>query len=748
MSLAFIPGFLPNSPRFLGRFLSPVADGVAAHYVRINTRPGDIVFDPFGQSPSVAVEALSLDRRVVVASVNPILRLAVSMAVRPPALAELKTALTVLGDAQIGPGPGERLEAQIKSMYATACAECHTRAAADAFEWDAETGEPVEKHYVCLTCGGPRSAPTDEADRALAAHYGRNGPDYHFLLGRTADPDDADRLRADEVLAVYPPRTLAAIGMVVHKVETLDMGREARRLLAGLLVAAFDATTALVQERPKVLAVSRRYREVNFWYALEGAMGLLAGTPAPDRSASLDDLLANPGQAGIYAHAGPVREAAARLPDGGCALILSAPPRPNQAFWALSAAWAGWLWGRESVEALRTSLHRRRFDWTWHARALHQALAAARPTLAADGRMVSLLAEAEPGLNASLLAAAGGAGFDLQGWSLRADTTEAQLEFTPGSLAVEAPAYAGVAHTVREAAIELLRSRGEPSRWGGVHFAAWCRLAADGLIAWHADEPLALVNHALQEAMNDTSFQHLSETTGDDPSSGLWYLREPTPGSEVSFGRPLADRVETEVLRRLTAGEPVEEHDLLRDVYAAFPGALTPGRALVMACLASYATKDEAGLWRLRHEDSPTARSSELQSILAELRALAGRQGYDATANNPQEWRDAGQTVYIFAVLSSAVISRYLLGPQPPARRRFLVLPGGRAGLVEHKLRRDPRLRPALNAGDWTVVKFRQVRQMMADAGLTRATLEPALAGDPLEALRQMALPERGDQLL
>ena len=71
-----------------------------------------------------------------------------------------------------------------------------------------------------------------------------------------------------------------------------------------------------------------------------------------------------------------------------------------------------------------------------------------------------------------------------------------------------------------------------------------------------------------------------------------------------------------------------------------------------------------------------------------------------------------------------------------------MVLPGGRAGLTEFKLRRDPRLRPAIQAGAWTIVKFRQVRLMLADAHLSRSTLEPALLGDPLEHMEQLALPE------
>ena len=763
MSLAFIPGFAPTRPRFLGRFLSPIADGVAAHYVRAHSRPGDLVLDPFGQSPTVAAEALSLERRVVVASINPILRLALSLAVRPPALADLKAALTALGDAHVGPGNSDRLELHVKAMYQTTCAECRSPVAADAFDWDAETGLPVEKHYVCLSCGGPRSAPADDDDCAMARRFSRGGPDYYFLLSRIASVDNADRTQAEETLAVYPARTLAAIGAVLMKLETLSLDRETRRLLAGLLVAAFDATTVLAQERPKVIAVPRHYREVNFWFALESALGLLAGTPATDRSTTLDRLLAEPGRPAIYAHAGSVRELAVHLPPAACPLILSAPPRPNQAFWTLSAVWASWLWEHEAAGSFRATLHRRRYDWTWHARALHQSLTAARPILAPDGRLVCLLAEAEPGFNASVVSAAAGAGYLLQGWALRAETSEAQLEWVPGTTspagapvgdaadeaAPEATPEAVLTRGGRLAAVEVLRLRAEPSRWSSLHFAAWCHLAGSRLIAvapWPAAEPLVPVNRALERVWNDdTAFQHLSEGSGVDPSSGLWYLAgKPLPGLGDGL-LPLADRVEADVSGRLAPGEPLDEHDLLHDIYAAFPGALTPGRGLVLACLSSYGLKDEAGNWQLRPEDVAAARAQEMESILAGLRALAGRHGFEPSGVNPLQWREAGENVYVFAVLSTAAVSHYLLAARSPAQRRFLLLPGGRAGLVEHKLRRDPRLRQALYAGNWTVVKFRQVRQMLADETLTRSTLEPSLAGDPLEALQQLTLPEQGD---
>ena len=145
-------------------------------------------------------------------------------------------------------------------------------------------------------------------------------------------------------------------------------------------------------------------------------------------------------------------------------------------------------------------------------------------------------------------------------------------------------------------------------------------------------------------------------------------------------------------------------------------------------------------MWRLREEDASLARLEELQAVQGELRSLAIRLGYSVAGANPQEWREAGQTIYLFAATTSAFISDYLFEPLLPAHRRFLVIPGGRGSLAAFKLRRDPRLRAALRAGNWVILKFRHVRRMAGDLQLTRATLEPAFYADPVEEVRQLEL--------
>ncbi len=536
-------------------------------------------------------------------------------------------------------------------------------------------------------------------------------------------------------------------------------------MLAGLLVAAFDAVSALGPDRPKALALPRRYTEHNFWLALENAVDLLAGAADPaqslgsDRSRSLADLLQQPGEPAIYAHNGPVREILAQIPAEECALILTAIPRPAPAYWTLSAVWSAWLWGRESAADLGSVLRRRRYDWAWHAEALERTLAVIRPALAATGKMVGLISESEPGLAAALLTGADRADYALEGAALRGDTAESQCTWglspkneaspeagfasgQPHAARAEKEWEADIRETARDSAQAVLRERAEPSRWANVHFGTWSGLAQARLLAFASDNPLSVVGRLLDPLFRDPErFRRWGAAASDDPATGAWDLPEGLAPQAV----PLADRVEAEVLHLLAGGAPLEETELMRAVYAAFPGAHTPGRDLVLACLNSYAQRVQGDAWQLRPEDASAARTQELQSIQAELRALAARQGYSVAGANPQEWREDGQAIYLFAVITSGVVSSYFFNPQSPqARRRFLVMPGGRASLVEFKLRRDPRLRAAMPAGGWQFLKFRHVRRMASDAGLTRITLEPTLGADPLEGARQLGL-EIGD---
>jgi hypothetical protein len=281
-----------------------------------------------------------------------------------------------------------------------------------------------------------------------------------------------------------------------------------------------------------------------------------------------------------------------------------------------------------------------------------------------------------------------------------------------------------------------LSARHEPSQWVTVQWAAAAALS--GRVPVEDDETLPAMQRAIEAARSTPgALRRLGALPDDEPGIGLWWLAAETDQP------PLADRVEAATQELLAGGAPVDERDFLPQLYDRFPGAQTPGLALVKAGLASYARQLENGQWQLRPEDAPASRAADRAATLAHLRTVAERCALTVQGEAVGQWCADGQPQYAFVVLAAANLSGPLLGTPPAAaRRRYLVLPGGRVALAEHKLRRDPRLKAAFDAGGWSLLKYRHVRRLAADAAVTAGTLEAALAGDPVVAAQQLALPE------
>ena len=98
-------------------------------------------------------------------------------------------------------------------------------------------------------------------------------------------------------------------------------------------------------------------------------------------------------------------------------------------------------------------------------------------------------------------------------------------------------------------------------------------------------------------------------------------------------------------------------------------------------------------------------------------------------------WED-GEEGWAFFRMASSIVSRFVLGPElPPGLRGVIILPGGRAKLLNYKLRRDPRLAERITGKGgmrWRFLKFRHLREIAHRTGLTRDEWESLLDEDPL----------------
>lgn len=210
----------------------------------------------------------------------------------------------------------------------------------------------------------------------------------------------------------------------------------------------------------------------------------------------------------------------------------------------------------------------------------------------------------------------------------------------------------------------------------------------------------------------------------------MWWLLHPDETAD-----PLADRVE-ELVRRLLTERPVwVRTELINEVYAHFSGALTPDLTLVNVCVASYSVRRGQEV-RLRPEDNPGRRRGEIYTVREHLATLGNWMGFRAASGDAWDvcWLKDERRVYGFAVSATAELATYLLSApvRDPETKGCLVVPGGRAGLIDLKLRRDPRLAQAVDSGTWQFIKFRHLRRLIAEKDLRGDEFEIVLGLDPI----------------
>jgi hypothetical protein len=732
-SAPYLIGSLPAAPEPLARYLPPVTQGVVSAWLGQHVSAGAWVLDPFGASPIIAIEAARAGYRILVAANNPISRFLLEMAANPPSVADLQAGLAELGASR---KEDERLEQHIQSLYQTVCANCHRAIQAEAFIWDSKSGLLEGRIYTCPHCQDSGEKAPDISDVVNASKWAKLEMMHRSrALERIAPRDDPDRVHAEEALAIYLPRTVYALGTIINRIELLKLTPQRRRALTALVLTACDQTSGMriqppeKRRRPRSLVLPPRFRENNLWQALEDGIDLWAGTP--EEGVVLTQFPAPPPESGgICLFEGAVRELIPHLEAYPMSAVISAIPRPNQAFWTLSALWAGWLWGREAVGPFKSVLRRRRYDWQWHAEALKSVFTGLSKPLAEGTPFFALLTEPEPSFVTAAMLAAQVGGFDLKAFAMRTADDPLQLHWERGA-DFRPPSKPPEKQAVRDALTAYLNDRVESATFLHVHTVGVAALAEQRALAW-SDEAVTETGQVILQALNHPTFEHFDAKT--TPESGTWGLTRPNPEAH-----PLVDRVEMAIVRLLQANPNTSLDDIQQALNEKFPGALTPPLSVIGAVLESYGVEDNG--WTLREQDSPANRRADLEEAQKLLEKLGGRMDYAVSRADPNLvlWSEEDSPSWTFYVIASAVAGKVLSGNRQRPERTVVVLPGGRAGLLAYKLKRDPHLRQL--AEDCHFLKFRNLRQIAEIQLLTRETWQEAVRGDPIEgATAQMMM--------
>lgn len=730
----------PVDPGPLSRFSPLLEEGVISRWLPLHAPMGSWLLDPFGFSPRLVIEAARMGYRVLVTVNNPITRFLLEITAKPPNESDFKAALADLAVARKG---DERLAVHLQSLYLTTCDKCGHEIQAESFLWRKGEIAPYARVYTCPHCGdsGERAAKHEDIERAKriaatdALHRSR-------AFERVVTLKDEDRIYAEEAIQHYLPRPLYFLTTVINRLDGLNLTPERRRAINALILVACDMGNTLwgypsERLRPKQLIIPGQFREFNLWTQLERGLSLWMDTASrvpceawPNKIPETGGICIYEGRLKYLAH-----EVKKEIP---IAAVIGSIPRPNQAFWTLSALWAGWLWGPEAVEPFKIALRRRRYDWAWNATALNAAFSHMFDVLPLNTPFFGLLPEPEHPFLTSVLTAASAAGFDLHSIALRTEHDPIQLVWRRGEHLKREVNEANIAD-LRSAIIENLTERGEPASYLHIHAA--------GLISLVETHSLKKKNQEFDEAIRDTNtfiqraleedqrFVHYS--TGESVDTGLWGLRSnelPSSNGSPVQGDSLSDRVEIAIVSFLQKNPDCIYLEIEDDLYPRFPGLLTPSKGIIYAVLYSYAERMDAA-WTLRLEDVAATRRSDLDAIRVMLEKIGTRLGYITSRKDKNYlWQKNGQMRYAFRVLASALLHRAMNETPFPPDQTILVIPGGRAALVSYKSQRDPALAKRLK--QYRVVKYRLLRALVDVPVLTRDTFEEQIASDPLEKLK------------
>ncbi len=748
----FVPEERVEDEDVLADLRWPIPAGVAEAYVTAYTRPADVVLVPYCQGAAAVREILAEGRRALALNFDPALVLLVEMALSPPPPRELDAAVARLGDSLKQSTP---LRRYLDDLYASTCPACLRPAVADYFVWDRDQGEPVAKQLRCPACAWDGQTGLDVEDRARLADLPGRTLHYHYLLDRVTPepPTESARARLEYLLELYSPRNLYALAELTIKVESLFAQAPIQRALKALLLDCLDRCSSLEPlpgstAQRRGLARPRRFLERNVWRTFERAASriqALARKPVPDLASQMVEVWAA-GEEGprSFVGQGRVRDLPDVAPPRSLGLVLSSPPALDSAVWSLAYLWNAWLFDASRAAPLRPLLRQRTPDPAWYAGGMTNSLRALGRLLRDEGRLVFVLTDQRPVMVEALVLAASDANLGIAALVQRG--SDYRLELSPSLPQVlpvaelDGPLDEQVAAEAAEMVIETIQARGEPVAWRTLHAAVLRRLAESGLLARLREEggersPLDRMTAALQAAL-----EHPALAVLDDEGGGrLWWLAQAAQAAS-----PFSDRVERAAFEVLHDALALTERGFTDAVNARFPGVLTPGADLVATCLASYGHEASPGYWQLRREDLPVTRRAERETIVQSLLDLGQRLGYRTAALSPFDaaWFEGERPRAVFVVRWRAALAEALvLGDRTRGAQPYLVIPGGRAALVGHKLAHNPLWQKAVEAANWQFVKYRHVRQLVAEPEVDEYALRTIVGLDPIAEKEGAQLP-------
>jgi hypothetical protein len=727
----FITGdsFRGKSP--LERYLPAVPPGMLPGLMSSEIGEGGLVLDPFGSSPTAILDMARAGFSVVVACNNPILSHMLRVLAGAYPYEHYSRILANLAATRKGE---ERLERHLEELYGVQCPECGNPGQARAFIWVKGASTPESAILDCTTCKRRIELTVSIESQQRLTGLAKVGMHRAMAYEKVAALNDPIRPRVEQALENYLTRPLYVLFTILNRLESLQLNVEDESMMQALMISAFDAGNTLWPHpssnlRPKQLGQSGRIRENNLWIALIEAAEEWCNQE--DAVTLVDFPQMPPHKGGVVLFPGRFKELKTRLnPQLAPKAVVAIPPRPNQAFWTLSAVWAGWLWGPSAVQPFRSALIRQRYDWQWYADAMTTLTQLLSDDAQKNIPIIGLLTECEPAYLMSTLTAFDMGRFNLEGYCFNPELNITQLIW--GRQTGETSSGGELRPAIRKAVANSMKEHGQPIEYAELAAAAAISLAEEHLFQFQVGEASDRYTTAYNSLKTEllTAGNYIRYRGQRNLETEIWWKK----GVRV-IENSTDDRIELAIVEMLLENQGVDFHGIQKSLNERFPGLLTPATELIRTILDSYGELVDpvSGVWKLAGRENPLTRQTDLSEILDTLNATGTKFGYKVEGETESLWKNEnGELVYCFIPTVHACVSGIMINNVHPPEKCLIVIPASRANLLLYKIEKNPHLYEAMADG-WRIVKFRHIRHISMEHQNEPDQWELQLDMDPLE---------------
>jgi hypothetical protein len=720
-SLSYIPGFSLLEEIPLQRFLPTIPSGIFQTWLHENIDPSRWLIDPFGSSPFLPLEAQKNGSNILVVCNNPILQLYLEVLATAPREKDFHNALSIFAKEkhQI-----ERLETHLKSLYITKCPNCTQLIPAKGFIWIKNTAVPTSKLIYCKYCGTEGEFPITEDDIHQLDNIGKDVL-YRTLAIQRANINPQTLSGTEDVINTYTARALYFLMSIINRMDRIRMDVFHKNLLYALLIHALDLGNSIwswptSRTRPKQINIPAQYIEHNLWHVLEDGISLWTQQEQPVPFTIWPVLPEKPGiclYKGRITGLENIEELLGYLPSTAITIF----PRPNQAFWSLSTVWSGWLFGRKAAIPMKSGLERKRFDWYWFSKAIHQSLLDVSTTLDRDAKIFGLIPDNETGFTTAVLTSAAHAGFALDGIAMRGEHDIIQCVWKKQrspSNTVSPKNQAPISRDIHT----LFDLNNEPIEAQTLYTA----ILADQVQnpcnqSTEHSRPYFAIKNIQQDIItlmkDPKTFEHYPATSNISDHELFWLTGEIETSRET-----ITDQVENavfEILSQEATNCTLDTIDI--EICRRFSGLLTPDRPYLKTCLQAYGSELPEKLGSYRVAEEVMNFDSELHAVKNVLEKTGQMLGFTLINRNDIAWHDdaLGQTVFHFHLIQNACISKLVFSQiKNGAARQIIVYPDRLLALMTYKLGNNPRLSTACT-GFGKVITLSQIIRFFENRNIT-----------------------------